>query len=75
MLLEFHITAANTDNDSSTSVLRPIVELTLAENLHLVECVEDGGTKVSTSMQPNQAIFELSPLRKYFNSNSITCKD
>ena len=61
MLLEFHITTANTDNDSSTSVLRPIVELTLAENLHLVECVEDGGTKVSTSMQTNQAILKLSP--------------
>ena len=62
MLLQFHITAANTDNDSSTSVLRPKVKrLSLAENLHLVECVEDGRTKVSTSMQPNQAILELSP--------------
>ena len=37
--------------------------------------MEDGGTKVSTSMQPNQAILELSPLRKYCNSNSSLVKD
>ena len=75
MLLQFHITTANTDYDSSTSILRPKVELSLAENLYLVECVEDGRTKVSTSVQPNQAILELSPLGKYFNSNSITGKE
>ena len=47
----------------------------MAENLHLVKCVEDGRTKVSTSMQPNQAILELSPLGKYFNSNFSLVKN